>query len=147
MPTYSQSSKLNLDQCHLDLQRVFNKVIVTADCTIITGHRGRAEQERMVELGRSKVNYPDSKHNVSPSLAVDAAPYLPGIGIPWPQPGEPDYVKRMMQFTYFAGYVLATAHDLGITLRWGGDWDRDHSLMDQSFDDLVHFELVNHNHH
>jgi len=26
-----------------------------------------------------------------------------------------------------------------IPIRWGGDWDRDHCLSDQSFDDLVHF--------
>jgi len=31
---------------------------------------------------------------------------------------------------------------MGVTLRWGGDWDRDTEVQDNSFDDLVHFEIV-----
>ena len=142
MPSFSSQSKLNLDQCHLDLQRLFNRVIINYDCTVITGHRSKEEQNRAFEAGNSKVQWPDSKHNSSPALAVDVAPYISGIDIPWPRPGQEDYIKRMMQFTHFAGFVLATAMDMNITIRWGGDWDRDHSLLDQTFDDLVHFELV-----
>ncbi len=37
--------------------------------------------------------------------------------------------------------MLAAAHDLGIELRWGGDWDRDAEFDDQTFNDLPHFEL------
>ncbi len=44
--------------------------------------------------------------------------------------------------TLFAGYVLATAKAMGIDLRWGGDWNRDTEVRDNSFDDLVHFEIV-----
>ena len=31
---------------------------------------------------------------------------------------------------------------MGIDLRWGGDWDRDTEVRDNTFDDLVHFEIV-----
>ena len=41
-----------------------------------------------------------------------------------------------------AGYIQATADKLGIKIRWGGDWDSDGDLDDQTFMDLGHFELV-----
>lgn len=70
----------------------------------------------------------DSKHLALPSRAVDVAPYP----INW---GDK---KR---FYHFAGYVQGLAAQLGISLRWGGDWDGDNDLNDQTFFDLVHFEL------
>ena len=42
----------------------------------------------------------------------------------------------------FAGFVLGIAKSIGITLRWGGDWDRDWTVMDNKFDDFPHFELI-----
>ena len=52
-----------------------------------------------------------------------------------------DWNDRERQ-TLFAGYVLGLAKSMGITLRWGGDWDRDTDVQDNKFDDLMHFELV-----
>jgi len=79
--------------------------------------------------GKSQVRWPDGNHNTVPSLAVDVTPYP----IKW------DDRERQ---TLFAGYVLATAKAMGVSLRWGGDWDRDTEVRDNSFDDLVHFEIV-----
>ena len=31
---------------------------------------------------------------------------------------------------------------MNIKLRWGGDWNDNKDFSDQTFDDLVHFELV-----
>ena len=64
-----------------------------------------------------------------PSLAVDVTPYP----VVW------DDRERQ---TLFAGYVLATAKAMGVSLRWGGDWDSDTEVRDNGFDDLVHFEIV-----
>ncbi len=44
--------------------------------------------------------------------------------------------------TYFAGLVRGIAVSWGVKIRWGGDWDMDGDLKDNSFDDLVHFEIV-----
>jgi hypothetical protein len=30
----------------------------------------------------------------------------------------------------------------GVTLRWGGDWNRNGDLTDNNFDDLFHMEIV-----
>jgi len=138
MPGFSKSSKNKLSTCHPKLQDLMNRVIKTYDCTIIQGHRSEKEQLVMYNMGRSKVKY--GKHNENPSMAVDVAPYVNG-GIPWPDRDDPSFIKDLAQFYHFAGYVLGTAESMGITIRWGGDWDRDFYLGDQSFDDLPHFEI------
>jgi len=74
------------------------------------------------------VRYPNSKHNTIPARAVDVCPWP----IDW------DDQERA---TYFAGVVMGIASQLGVGLRWGGDWDRDTELEDNQFDDLPHFEL------
>lgn len=135
MATYSELSKERLSTCHEDLQKLFSIVILYFDNSIICGHRGEAEQTEAYNSGQSKVKWPDGKHNQTPSMAVDAAPY----------PIEWGDRERM---TLFAGYVLGVAeilHNLGAIqykVRWGGDWDQDTEVSDNSFDDLVHFELV-----
>jgi len=133
MPRFSARSRAKLDTCHPDLQKVFEAVIKNFDCTILTGHRSQEEQDEKFTQGLSKVKWPDSKHNSVPSRAVDVAP----SPIDW---------EDRERFTYFAGYVLATAHSMGIDLRWGGDWNQNvgthrDGLKDNRFDDLPHFEL------
>lgn len=41
----------------------------------------------------------------------------------------------------FIGFVKATAVQMGIKIISGADWDGDHQMSDQRFDDLPHFEL------
>jgi peptidoglycan L-alanyl-D-glutamate endopeptidase CwlK len=36
---------------------------------------------------------------------------------------------------------LGVASQMGLKIRWGGDWDMDTQTKDNKFDDLVHFEL------
>lgn len=148
MPRYSNTSKARLETCSDNLQDLFNRVIEHYDCSIIEGHRDRVRQNELKFLGRTKVSWPDSKHNSSPSKATDAAPYAKGRGIPWPKLPEDwtdpkqraSYINDMAAFYHFAGYVEGIAIQMGIKIRWGGDWDRDHDFTDQSFNDLVHFE-------
>lgn len=129
MPKFSESSEAKLDTCHYDLRKVFYVVVQKYDCSILVGHRTEAEQNEAFGKGNSQVKWPDSKHNSKPSRAVDVAPYP----IDW---------KDRYRFAHFAGYVQGTAQMLGVGLRWGGDWDRDNDFTDQTFDDLVHFELI-----
>jgi peptidoglycan LD-endopeptidase CwlK len=126
---YSKSSLEKLYQCHPILQEVFNAVIKHVDTTIITGHRSKAEQNRLFDEGKSQLRYPKGKHNSLPSMAVDAAPYP----IDW---------NDRERITLFAGFVLGLAAERGIKLRWGGDWNMNFETADNNFDDLWHFELV-----
>jgi peptidoglycan L-alanyl-D-glutamate endopeptidase CwlK len=128
MPKFSVRSEIKLSGCHQDLVELFKEVVKNYDCTIIEGHRTLNRQRELYEEGKSKVL--KGKHNSMPSLAVDVAPYVGGE-ISWDS----------SQCYHFAGYVQATADRMGIKIRWGGDWDGDRNVKDQTFLDLVHFEL------
>ena len=129
MPKFSKASASNLATCDVRLRQVFERVIEGFDCTILTGYRDQQTQDDAFDSGASQKKWPDSKHNRSPSLAVDAAPYP----IDW---------EDRERFTYFAGYVVGVGAMLGVKLRWGGDWDQDTEVEDNGFDDLLHFEVV-----
>jgi len=133
MPKFSNNSDLRLDTCHTLLQELFRAVVKDDDCAIIEGHRIRRRQNELYRQGKSKVKWPDGKHNIMLSEAVDVGPWLKGKGIPW------DDAK---QFYFFAGKVAAKAIELGIQVRWGGDWDGDGDVTDQQFNDLPHWELL-----
>jgi len=128
---FSTSSGDKLSTCHVDLQTLANAVVLGYDCTVVCGTRTQAEQEEAYSSGKSKVKYPSSKHNSFPSMAIDLAPCINGR-VSW----------NKGQCYHFAGYVQRTAEDLGIDIRWGGDWDSDRNVNDQTFNDLVHFELL-----
>lgn len=129
MPKFSKRSNDRLDSCRKDLQDLFRAVVEEYDCAVIQGHRGEEEQDSYYHSGKSRVQWPSSKHNASPSKAADVAPYP----IDW---------SNTKRFYHFAGYVKGVADRMGIKIRWGGDWDSDNDLDDQTFMDLVHFEVV-----
>ena len=128
MPTFSDASLMKLNTCVPELKELFTEVVEDFDCTVVCGHRNKADQNKAFDDGYSKVKWPDGKHNTVPSTAVDVVPYP----IDWQD------VDRMR---YFAGYVMGLAKAKGISLRWGGDWDSDTEVMDNKFQDLVHFEI------
>ncbi len=138
-PTYSKTSALQLATADRRLQAVFSEVLNNGfDHTILEGYRDEETQNRYFAEGKSKLRFPDGKHNRNPSRAVDAVPYP----ILWNDP-DPKVRERYFQdMARFAGFVQATALSMGITLRWGGDWDRDWSVVDNRFNDFPHFELV-----
>jgi hypothetical protein len=127
---FGKTSKERLETCHPLLQEILNEAIKYVDFSVLCGERGEAEQEAAVESGASKLNYPDSKHNSSPSLAVDVAPYP----IDW------DDIKR---FAFLQGILIGIAMQKGIKVRSGVDWDSDGDITDHKFMDWPHLELVN----
>lgn len=135
MPMFSTQSFSQLSTCELDLQVLFFEVVRTFDCTVLEGYRNEEDQEKAFNDGHSKLHFPDGKHNHQPSHGVDVAPFP----VNW---------EDSKRFYHFAGYVLGVASRLKEegkmthSIRWGGDWSGKHDLNDQSFDDLVHFELI-----
>ena len=135
---FGKRSRKALVTCHHLLQYVFKTALATGliDIAIIEGRRDKARQNRLYAIGKSKLQWPKSKHNVlvshAPSMAVDAAPYVNGK-VSW----NKDHC------IFLAGVVLATAKRLKVPVRWGGNWDMDgEPVTDQDFQDLVHYELV-----
>ncbi len=128
MPQFGRRSKEQLSSCHADLQKLFNEVIKHYDCTILEGHRSNEDQLKAFNAGKSRIKS-GGKHNYSPSLAADVAPWP----IDW---GDKN------RFYHFAGKVQGIAQMLNVKIRWGGDWDSDNDLKDQTLYDLPHFELI-----
>ena len=128
MPHFGKSSKKRLSTCDDRLQEIFNEVIKHVDCSVLEGHREKDRQNKLFKEGKTKVKYPDGRHNRQPSSAVDVTPY------------PVDWKDRERQ-TLFAGFVIGVASQMGINLRWGGDWDQDFQVVDNRFDDFPHFEL------
>jgi peptidoglycan L-alanyl-D-glutamate endopeptidase CwlK len=128
MPEFSRRSWDRLRTCDDRLQRLFAEVVKHFDCSILCGHRTKEDQETAYSLGASKVVWPNSKHNSLPSVAVDVAPYP----IDW---------KDIRRFYFFGGFVLGIASQMGIAIRWGGDWNRNTLVNDQTLNDLPHFEI------
>lgn len=129
MPKFSTKSERELFTCHMDLQRLFDRVVEHFDCSVLCGYRGEQEQNELFRTGKSQLKYPESKHNKSISQAIDVAPYP----INW---------SDRERFYYFAGFVQGVASLMNIKIRSGADWDMDTMVDDQTFFDLVHFELA-----
>ena len=121
MYKFGKTSKQRLATCHPDLQEIMNELIKVMDVSILCGHRTKEEQNDAYDKGHSKLRYPKSKHNKSPSLAVDVVPYP----IAW------DNMKR---FNRMVGIIQGIAHCKGIKIRVGIDF--------KSFTDAPHVELM-----
>lgn len=136
MPSFSVKSKSILATCHPDIQKVMHLAITRTDFTVLYGTRTEVEQFELFKVGRKldkgawtivgKVvtnldgKIKKSKHNHSPSLAVDIAPYP----INW---------NDISRFKKLAVIVKQCADELGIKITWGGDWKR--------FIDYPHYEI------
>ena len=116
MPKFGRTSRKRLITCHEDLQDLFNEVIKYVDCSVLEGHRGKERQNKLYDEKKTKVKYPNGRHNDSPSNACDIVPYP----VDW---------NDRERFHLFAGFVLGIAQSMEINVRWGGDWNKILKLM------------------
>ena len=128
MPVFGVKSLSELRTCDPRLIAVFEEVVKHFDCTVLEGHRGEELQRKYFREGKSKKDWPNGEHNKIPSKAVDVVPYP----INW---------KDENRMRYFAGFVVGIGAMMGIKIRWGGDWNMNTDLTDQTFFDLPHFEV------
>jgi hypothetical protein len=124
MYKFGRKSKERLKGVDHRLIKVLDELIKIMDVTIIEGLRSEERQKELLEKGATKVKY--SRH--MEGKAVDLAPYP----IDW---------ENRDGFHYMGGMIRGIAHQLGLKIRWGGDWDSDGDVKDNGFDDLVHIEV------
>ncbi|MEG1651987.1 MAG: M15 family metallopeptidase [Hafnia sp.] len=122
-----KSSQEKLASVDKRLQSVVVKAfeVMPFDVMVLEGIRTKERQKELVAKGASKTM--NSKHLTG--RAIDLAPYP----IDW---------NDKARFNKMAGVVLAAAKELGINVRWGGDWDQDGDWKDERFYDGPHFELM-----
>jgi peptidoglycan L-alanyl-D-glutamate endopeptidase CwlK len=106
---------------------------------VLEGHRGKEAQDKAVAEGKSKLPWPQGKHNKLPSDAVDLAPlyFEAGAKIDW---------NDLIAFGRIMGVIQALAFQRGVKLRFGLDWDGDFRSVNrdpnESFLDAPHVEVV-----
>lgn len=137
MNKWGERSLKNRKTLHPDLNILADTVLKFVDCSIVDGHRDKETQDDYFysKPRRSKVQWPNSKHNKMPSQAMDLYMY-------------PIEINNTNRNYWFAGVVFGIAkmlYEQGIMkhkVRGGWDWDGDNDFKDQDFNDLVHVELV-----
>lgn len=122
---FGAESKIKLMTCHPKLKAIADEAIKLYDFSVICGGRNEADQNEAFLTGKSKEEWPNSKHNKSPSQAMDLYPY------PIDLSGSAQSIHR---FYYLAGTIMAVADKLNIKIRWGGSFS--------TIVDLPHFELL-----
>lgn len=143
---FGKTSTDRLHSCHEDLVKIHQKAIELSpiDYGISEGYRSPERQLQLFTEGKSKIDGVNQlgKHNVMPSMATDIFIYHPDINI------RRKLIYHNESLAMVAGVIIASAEllyskgEIAHKIRWGGNWDKDGViLLDQSFDDLVHFEL------
>ena len=133
MPQFSTGSRQKLLTCHPDIQRVLEVAIRHIDFSVREGHRGQAAQNAAFAAGNSQLKWPLSKHNKKPSDAVDIDPYPVDFA---------ESTPAIERYALLAGVVMTIADQMGVRLRWGGDWNRNQDTRDEHFRDRGHFERL-----
>lgn len=120
MPSFGKSSTRKLSSCDQRLQDICNEAIKHFDFSVICGFRCEAEQNAAYNGGASQLDWPNSKHNSTPSPAMDLTP--------WPLNWQDE-----QSFIELSKVIMAVAERQGTKLTWGGSW--------VSLVDMPHYEL------
>ena len=125
------TSIARLTTCHPLLIALFQRVIKRADLphdlTVVYGHRSAAEQAKIYARGRTtpgpivtNAKPGKSRHNTSPSQAIDVVPFVGGKPDPatW---ANFHAVAPSIKAEWSAMVAEGLVPD-GVSLAWGGDW-------------------------
>ena len=118
-----KESLANLATCHVDLQDLIEHVAAgidrgdlawakIRDIKVTCGYRGKVAQDAAVANGFSKAPWPTSKHNTTPSDAVDVVPY-------------PELWSDEVKWRVLHAYIAGVARGIGLDLRHIS-WDMPH---------------------
>lgn len=130
---FSEASMTRLRTVDIRLQMIFREALRSSPIDFgIPEYGGKREAEEQHQLfldGKSQLDGYEKESYHQSGKAVDIYAYV----------GKASWDEKHLRL--LAGHILGTAKRLGFELFWGGDWDRDHDYDDQTFNDLVHFEL------
>ncbi len=139
MAKFGKNSLQRLSELHQDLKVLLTTAIKFYDFSITCGYRNKKDQQTAYREKKSKLNWPNSKHNKMPAMAVDIVPFVAGSGL--------DYTDRE-RYLLFVGRLLGFADILFSSgkmihhVRIGCDWNMNGTPKDDSFQDIGHLELI-----
>lgn len=149
-----QRSLGRLAGIHPDLASVVKRAIelTTQDFSVLEGVRSDDRQRELYGQGRTaaelravgvdpKLAKP-SMQKVTWTLKSNHFKQKDGYGhavdlVPYPL----DW-NALAKFDAIATAMFAAADDIGVTIRWGADWDQDGNWRERGETDSPHFELV-----
>ena len=67
MPKFGKRSLERLETCCVELQNILHEVIKVYDISVLEGFRDEERQNQLFDEGKSKLRFPDGKHNKNPS--------------------------------------------------------------------------------
>lgn len=137
--TLSANDLQQLSEVDSELSAIVVEAEKIVPLMVIEGHRGKEAQDLAYDTGKSKLKWPEGKHNKLPSLAVDLAPtyYEKGTKIDW---------NDVVAFGRIMGVIQCLAFQRGVKVRFGLDWDGDFRTAGrdpgETFLDAPHVEKV-----
>ena len=151
MATFSDLSKQRMDGLHPTLQKILNRAITISPQDFMVLEGVRSDEQCYINYGKGRtvaqctakgvpakyaqpklakvtwLNNPLSSKHVS-GKAVDLVPYP----VNW---------NDLTKFDQVAKAMFAAAKELGVSIRWGADWDNDGNYREKGEYDSPHFEL------
>lgn len=123
--SFSTRSLKNLEGVHPDLVKIVHRALELSEVDFWVYEGVRTLQKQREYYAQHKSKTMDSRHLTG--HAVDLYPV--GNPIPWEQ------CPQISQAMHHA------AEEMGVNIRWGGDWNQNGSSKDETFYDGPHFEL------
>ena len=140
MFSFSERSLNNLKGVHPKLVAVVKRALElsTIDFTVLEGVRTQARQDELWAQGRTTPGQVVTWVQTSGTHGIQADGYGHAVDLA-PHPIDWNDLPR---FDALANTMFAAAKELGVTLRWGGNWDMDATIHERGESDSPHFELV-----
>ena len=150
---FGDASMAQVMSCHPDMQLVLIEAIHRSpiDFGVSQGRRTIEQQREYFKAGKSRLN-PDDPAQLKRAMHLRAPSMAADIYVSVPEKVFMDGKKLAYDTAHLsliAGVILSVANELydrkliKHRVRWGGDWDQDGCIIvDQEFDDLPHFELL-----
>lgn len=151
----SQSRLVGLDP---RLERVVRRAAILAmpedDFTVLEGVRSR--EQMMVNYGKGRTAAQLAVHGIPASYAQPRAAKVTWLNDPFnsPHKARPNGGRAVdlapfpidwndkKRFERLRDLMFAAAHQEGVRIRWGKDWDQDGVYEEKGETDGPHFELV-----
>ena len=144
---YGKRSVEQLETCHEDLKKILYMAISVCDVDfgVSEGNRSIERQYKLYIEGKSQIDgkLKKGKHNSKPSEAADIYIYTRDLET------RRKIAYDRVHLAYVAGVITTCAKilcergEIKHLIRWGGNWNGNGILLiDQSFDDMPHFEII-----